>query len=127
MVETKMYEVAKTFRFCAAHHNPNDDGPCRRNHGHNWAVEFMFRGETLDQRGWLIAFDDIRREAMPLVRSLDHEDLNEILPFNPTCELLARYLFDTTSKMPLPIGVSLVQVRVTENAGEWTTYATYRP
>jgi 6-pyruvoyltetrahydropterin/6-carboxytetrahydropterin synthase len=118
-----MYTVAKSFSFCAAHHNPLDDGPCGINHGHNWSVEFVFRGDTLDHRGWLIGFDDIRHAVKPLIDALDHSDLNQTLPINPTCENIAKWFHGQIAEM-IP---ALHETRVTERAGEWTTYAAYTP
>jgi 6-pyruvoyl tetrahydropterin synthase/QueD family protein len=116
-----VYKVAKTFNFCAAHHNPKDTGPCGINHGHNWAVEFVFGGNRLDGRGWLVAFDEIRTVVKPLIDALDHSDLNVELPINPTCENMAEWFHCKVAKV-LP---GLVETRVTERAGEWTTYAAY--
>lgn len=122
-----MFEVTKSFRFCAAHHNPVDTGPCRRNHGHNWEAQFRFVGTTLDERGWLVSFDQIKHEIQPTINSMDHQDLNEILPFNPSCELIAQHLHRIAAAIPLPAGVHLFETRVTERAGDWMSYAAYRP
>lgn len=122
-----MYVVTKTFEFAAAHHNPMDDGPCRRNHGHAWAVRVEYAGDRLDERGWLIGFDDIRGAVGGLVDYLDHQDLNAILDINPSTENLARWFYDRLVSVSLPVGVRLVAVDVTERAGDWRTYARYQP
>lgn len=122
-----MYIVTKTFEFSAAHHNPFDDGPCRRNHGHAWAVRVVYAGDCLDDRGWLIGFDSIRKIVGPLVDDLDHQDLNAVLDINPSSENLARWFYDRISTMAFPNGVRLVAVEVTERAGDWRSYARYQP
>lgn len=122
-----MFQVAKSFEFCAAHHNPVDPGPCSRNHGHNWEVQFVFEGSELDDREWLIGFDEIRQSLKPLVDSLDHQDLNALLPFNPSSESLAAWFWGQASaRLTLRSGVRLNEVRVTERAGDWRTYASWR-
>jgi 6-pyruvoyltetrahydropterin/6-carboxytetrahydropterin synthase len=123
-----VFHVAKSFEFSAAHHNANADGPCSKNHGHNWEVLFIFSGKMLDNRAWLVGFDEIRMELKPLVDSLDHQDLNEVLPFNPSSENIAAYLWcEALARMELPPGVELTEVRVTERSGDWRTYASYTP
>lgn len=121
-----MFTITKSFEFCAAHHNPNDDGPCSKNHGHNWEAQFFIQGTTLDHRGWLISFDEIRNAIKPTIQSLDHQDLNVVLDFNPSSELLAQHLWVVANNLlKLPDGVVLREVRVTERAGDWKTFAAY--
>ena len=123
-----MFKVSKAFEFCASHHNTAAEGPCSRNHGHNWEVRLIFAGEKLDYRGWLVGFGEIKDSLKNMINALDHQDLNQLLPFNPSCEKLAEYLWcEAMARMILPTGVSLAEVQVTERAGDWKTYASYTP
>jgi 6-pyruvoyltetrahydropterin/6-carboxytetrahydropterin synthase len=124
----RIYRVGKRFSFCAAHHNPYDDGQCLHVHGHNWEVEFIFEGSELDSRGWLVGFGEIKDWLKPYVDDLDHSDLNEKVAFNPTCESLAEHFYTlalgfahTCNVVP----VRVAEVKVTERAGEWSSFASY--
>jgi 6-pyruvoyltetrahydropterin/6-carboxytetrahydropterin synthase len=124
----RIYRVAKRFTFSAAHHNPNDSGQCQNLHGHNWEVEFIFKGHELDSRGWLVGFGEIKDWLKPYVDDLDHSDLNKKLNFNPTCENIAEHFYSlalgfahTCNAVP----VSVAEVKVTERAGEWSSFASY--
>ena len=88
-----MYEIQKSAEFSAAHALRDYEGPCARNHGHNYRIEIVVRGHTLDRQRLLIDFADLDRLLAPLVERLDHQNLNEIPPFdrvNPTAEASAR-------------------------------------
>jgi 6-pyruvoyltetrahydropterin/6-carboxytetrahydropterin synthase len=64
-------------------------------HGHSYLIEVAIEGEVDPERGWVMDFADIDEHAMPLVRMLDHQVLNEIAGLqNPTSELLAVWLWD---------------------------------
>lgn len=89
-------ELAKDFRFEAAHFLPNvpEGHKCRRIHGHSFRGEVAVRGPLDPTLGWVIDFADLRRAVDPLVQSLDHYLLNEIDGLqNPTAELLAVWIW----------------------------------
>lgn len=92
-----MVELAKDFRFEAAHYLPNvaEGHKCRRMHGHSFRGEVVVRGEVDAHTGWLIDFADLKRSVDPLVARLDHYLLNEIEGLeNPTSERLAVWLWE---------------------------------
>jgi 6-pyruvoyltetrahydropterin/6-carboxytetrahydropterin synthase len=91
-----MFEVLTSRTFSAAHALRDYDGPCARNHGHNYRVEVLVRAERLDDRRMVIDFYDLDRLLAPLVETVDHQDLNRVPPFdriNPTAEALAQWFF----------------------------------
>jgi 6-pyruvoyltetrahydropterin/6-carboxytetrahydropterin synthase len=91
-----MFEVQKSAEFSAAHSLRDYDGPCARNHGHNYRVEVVVRGRRLDDRRMIIDFETIDEILEPVVRRVDHRNLNEIPPFdtvNPTAEAIAAWFF----------------------------------
>lgn len=84
-----MYTVVKTMEIAGAHHLVLDyESPCQRPHGHNWRVKVVCQTEKLDQNGMVIDFTKIKK----VVNQLDHQNLNEILPFNPTAEHIAEWI-----------------------------------
>lgn len=105
LVMTNTVELAKDFRFEAAHYLPNlpDGHKCRRMHGHSFRGELAVRGEVDPHTGWLIDFGDLKQITAPLVELLDHNLLNEIAGLdNPTSENLAIWIWQQLRpKLPI--------------------------
>lgn len=64
-------------------------------HGHNWRVTVECRAEELDRNGMVVDFSVIKRCVVDVV---DHKVLNEVLPFNPTAENIARWIVETVPR-----------------------------
>jgi 6-pyruvoyltetrahydropterin/6-carboxytetrahydropterin synthase len=78
-------------RFSAAHFLRGYKGKCEKVHGHTFQVEVEVRAAVLDESGIGVDFTEIKTAlagALP-----DHTLLNEVFPFNPSAENLARHLF----------------------------------
>lgn len=60
-------------------------------HGHNWIITVYCESETLDQDGMVVDFLEIKKKIHDY---LDHGDMNELLPFNPTTENVAKWVHD---------------------------------
>lgn len=89
-----MYIVKKTLEISASHHlNLSYESKCSSLHGHNWIISIFCRAETLNQDGIVTDFSLIKKL---IHEKLDHKNLNEILPFNPTAENIARWVCDQT-------------------------------
>jgi 6-pyruvoyltetrahydropterin/6-carboxytetrahydropterin synthase len=132
-----MYKVTKHIDFCYGHRLLNYDGQCRHLHGHNGRVEVDIETETLDGRGMVVDFADIKRilkawidetldhrmllnKADPLVPVLKQRgELLVTLDENPTAENIARLIFDHARSKGLPV----VEVRLWETP---TSFASYR-
>ena len=85
-----MYIVKKRLEFAAAHYlNLSYASKCQALHGHNWIVTVWCRAENLNADGMVVDFDIIKRTVK---EHLDHKVLNEVLPFNPTAENIARWI-----------------------------------
>ena len=88
-----MYYVTKSFEFSAAHRlTLCYESKCTEFHGHNWQVKVHCRAEKLDDNGMVIDFTHIKRMV---IDRLDHKVLNDVLPFNPTAENIARWIVET--------------------------------
>src|SRR3990172_7348724 len=85
------YTIYKKVRFEASHKllGLPDTHQCSRLHGHSYLVEVWCSSTILNKVGMVADFNDISS----VVKSLDHQDLNSIVDFNPTAERLAEYLF----------------------------------
>ncbi len=88
-----MYYVKKQMTVAGSHRlRLNYLSDCSRVHGHNWTITIFCRAEELDENGMVIDFSKIKKR---ITEVLDHQDLNEVLPFNPTAENIARWVVET--------------------------------
>src|ERR1700722_5275878 len=97
-------EIFKEFTIEAAHHLPNvpPGHKCGRLHGHSYRVEVHVAGAVGDD-GMVMDFAEIKEHVEPLISTLDHYYLNEILGLeNPTSENLAIYIWnELRDELPL--------------------------
>ncbi|PYP84704.1 MAG: 6-carboxytetrahydropterin synthase QueD [Blastocatellia bacterium AA13] len=123
-----MYEVMIEEEFSAAHALRGYRGKCENLHGHNWKVEIYVRGERLDDIGMLVDFTHLKKVTRDVMRLLDHQNLNEIKPFdvelNPSSEHLAGFILDKVANQINDGRVQVYKVRVWETP---STSATYQP
>jgi len=78
----------KPAKFSAAHSLACLGEPCSRKHGHTWLVYATFRGDDslLVPYGILVPYGVVR----DVVDRYDHQDLDELLDYPATGEMLAR-------------------------------------
>ena len=120
------YELLVQAEFSAAHNLREYKGKCERLHGHNWHVDLYLAGETLNQEGMLLDFQEAKRILGQALEPFDHAYLNEVAPFdrlNPSSENLARVVAQAVAAQ-LPPGVRVAAVTTWESD---RCAATYRP
>ena len=143
-------KIGKVIQWDMGHRVLNHRSICKGLHGHRYKAEICVEGELIDQpgaseEGMVIDFADIKRTAQKLIQEeLDHafmvwdkdEELLEffkhskghkpvIVPFTPTAENVAKYIFDTLSPRIVDNygnGLHLSSVKVWETP---TSYAVY--
>ena len=62
---------------------------CEKLHGHNWIITVYCRSKELDENGMVVDFTHIKQAVE---KQLDHNNLNDILTFNPTAENIACWI-----------------------------------
>ncbi len=120
-----MYEIGVTTDFSSAHHVRGHAGKCAGPHGHNWAVEVFFRGETLNELGMIEDFRVLKDGIRRVLDTVDHKDLNRLPAFascNPTSENIARWLFEELARTMNNARYRVRRVRVRESPGTMACY-----
>ncbi len=131
-----MFRVAREIEFCYGHRLLNYDGKCRFLHGHNGKAVIVLEGDSLDHRGMLMDFSDIKRAIAGWIDStLDHRMiLNEndpvvdylrqqqepilTIPENPTAENIARMIFRFAREQQFPVA----EVSLWETSQSYASY-----
>lgn len=108
-----MFEIKKRIEISAAHRLSLDyDSKCTMLHGHNWIINVYLRSEELNRNGMIMDFTEIKRR---IIDRFDHKVLNDIIDFNPTAELLAKFICDELQPY-------CYRVDVEESANNTATY-----
>ena len=107
-----MYTVIKRMEISAAHSlSLSYPSKCEYLHGNKWIITVHCRSKELNTDGMVIDFTHIKQVVKD---QLDHRNLNEVLPFNPTAENIARWICDQ-----LP---TCYKVEVQESEGNTAIY-----
>ncbi|MEH0447448.1 6-carboxytetrahydropterin synthase [Streptomyces sp. B21-102] len=119
------FTIGKTFNFEAGHRLPGlpDEHKCSRQHGHSYEVEVILTAPSLEEPGFVADFGALAPFKEFLNTELDHYNLHEILPFEPTSERLAQFLAGWFLQNLQPaIPGRLVAVLVRETQSSWARF-----
>lgn len=118
---SRQHTGVDSFTFEAAHHLEGlpDGHKCGRPHGHSYRVDLRLDQQTSPRRRARIR----ALLAEYLDRRLDHRDLNAVLQFQPTSELLAEHLYAWTLSQAKGQEAAAVQaLRVWESPRRWAEF-----
>ncbi len=131
-----MHSVVKRLHFCYGHRLLDYDGKCAHPHGHNGLVEIELESETLDTKGMVLDFAEVKQRVMTFIeKELDHRMLlrkdDPLVPLlnrigetphvmseNPTAENIARLIYNHAKEEGLPV----VAVRLWETHDAFAEY-----
>lgn len=132
-----MFKVTKVIHFCYGHRLLRYEGKCRHLHGHNAVAEIELSSASLDQRGMVVDFNEVKQKLHAWIDTAwDHKLLlhrdDPVIPelarlrepfvaldANPTAETLARLIFEQARAQGFPI----TQVRLWETSTSFATHA----
>lgn len=121
-----MMTICKRFHFDAAHYLPEYEGKCHNLHGHRWNVDVALRGPVQikgSQKGMVADFTSLKNIVNErVIDQLDHTCLNDILCFDPTAELLARWIYMIIQTAFSKTAVKLEFIRVWETEDAYAEY-----
>ncbi|MGB5177104.1 MAG: 6-carboxytetrahydropterin synthase [Gammaproteobacteria bacterium] len=116
-----MYRVSKSVSFCYGHRLLNYRGKCQHLHGHNARAVITLQSDTLDERGMVEDFSELKRLVWEWLDSeIDHTLLlhkdDPILPLlqdsgervrvtqeNPTAEVIAKMIYEYVAAKGFPV------------------------
>jgi 6-pyruvoyltetrahydropterin/6-carboxytetrahydropterin synthase len=131
-----VFQVTREIDFCYGHRLLDYDGKCRYLHGHNGRAILVLEASTLDPRGMVIDFSEIKSAMLDWIdNNLDHRMIlhrNDpvvgllrkigepvyLLDVNPTAENIARLIFDVAVAQGFPV----VETRLWETPRCFATY-----
>ena len=89
-----MFEVAYETTFCATHVLHRDGQPIEPQHGHDWRVEVVAAGATLDTLGVVVDFEHLKQAVAAICARFHYGDITTHPDFagqSPSAEAVARY------------------------------------
>ena len=121
-----MFMVSVQAHYDSAHFLRHYHGKCERLHGHRYVVELTLATNELDRAGIAFDFVDVKKHLRDLAEYLDHENLNDLSPFDqlePSAENQARWFYDEMKRrLPQKMADAIVYARVWETPTQWAQY-----
>ena len=122
-----MFVVSVQAHYDSAHFLRNYHGKCERMHGHRYVVELTLATNELDEAGIAFDFVIVKKHLRDLAERLDHENLNELPPFDklePSAENQARYFYEEMRRLlPTNMSRAVLYVKVWETPTQYALYS----
>jgi 6-pyruvoyltetrahydropterin/6-carboxytetrahydropterin synthase len=109
--------IYKELTFDAAHYLPSlsEGHKCKEMHGHTYRLKVWLEGKP-SAIGWVMDFSEVKKILQPVLDKIDHKVLNNVEGLaNPTCELVAMWLWNEL-KPRLPL-LKKVELHETPTSG----------
>ena len=116
---TYMFTISVETHFRASHQLARAGGSKERPHRHQWSVTAHVSSETLDNRGVIMDFQQLKAMVDDVVAELDNTALGKIEYFRgntPSAENVAKYIYEKLEPR-LPNGLRLCSIKVVEEPG----------
>jgi 6-pyruvoyltetrahydropterin/6-carboxytetrahydropterin synthase len=131
-----MFEVSREIHFCYGHRLLNYEGKCKNLHGHNGIAVITVQSESLDNRGMVVDFAEIKQSVSQWIDDMfDHRlilhkedplaplllergEPVQVVDVNPTAENIAKLIFDFCRSLNFPV----VEVRLWETPSCFAVY-----
>lgn len=121
-----MYRIGVWDHFSSAHYLRNYQGKCEHLHGHNWKVEVVLEGHTLDNAGMILDFGILKAFLKEILNMLDHKCLNDDLDFfknlSPSSEHIAQFIYNSLKEKLTKYPVKVFEVKVFESENSYAIY-----
>lgn len=101
--------IVKEFMFDAAHKLDGHKGHCKNIHGHTYRLQVGVYGPIKDEPGasddgMVLDFEELKQIVKAeIINKLDHQFINDILPFRPTAENMAVWMVQVLRQAGLPV------------------------
>jgi 6-pyruvoyltetrahydropterin/6-carboxytetrahydropterin synthase len=122
-----MFVVTVQAHYDSAHFLRNYKGKCERLHGHRYVVELALATTELDVAGIAFDFVDVKKHLRELADHLDHNNLNDLPPFDtvePSAENQAKYFYEEMRRrLPQRMAEAVVYAKVWETPTQWAMYS----
>ena len=121
-----MYTISAQAHYDSVHLLRDYEGKCARMHGHRYVVEVALQTAEVGSKGMAFDFGDLKGHLRELAKRFDHQNLNDIPPFDEiesTAENQARFFFEEMrERLPPELADGLLYARVSESPGQWAQF-----
>jgi len=123
-----MYELMVRRDFIAQHYlTVPDAGPENEWHSHHFTIEVELQGEKLNEYGYLVDIDDVKRSLDDIESRYRDATLNNLEEFdglNPSVEHFARFCSGIVLEHIGAGNIDRVTLRIWEDEEAWAAYTT---
>lgn len=120
-----MYALALKRDFTARHFLVGRDfGRESERHPHNYSIELVLEGSTLDENGYLVDLVKVDADLEVILSHYRNQTLNDLPEFkglNPSIENLCRIVCEKAAGLLVTPNVSTITARVWEDGAAWAS------